>query len=186
MSELLTGSSQTVIYFSFRHTDLLLHAAFMICPNTPITIDVNIEERDELEVFEMGHAAFKAYIKTLQLAETDQSRREITRSRFRAALILATPYSLRLQSRGLYTVKDMININLPDLEMPLLLQSQVEALLTVAVAKSVKAKSTKTQKDYETNDKEYFDVPMIYDPKFQRGPFDPIGRAPRLGNILLY
>ena len=27
-----------------------------------------------------------------------------------------------------------------------------------------------------------FDVPMIYDPKFQRGPLDPYGRPPRIGN----
>lgn len=160
--------------------DLLIHAAFMICPNTPITIDVDDIDRQDLEVFEMGHAAFKAYVKTLQMADTDQSRREITRSRFRAALILATPYSLRLQSRELYTVNDIININLPDLEMPSMFQAQVEALLTVAVAKSVNAKSTKTSKDYATADKDHFDVPMIYDPKFQRGPFDPYGRAPRL------
>ena len=160
--------------------DIVLHAAFMVCPNVPKESD---DVEDPLTVREMGHAAFKAYIRTLQRAPDELKRRELTRSRFRAALILATPFSLKLQSEGTYTVQDLITVNLPNLKMPPVLQGQIEALLTVAIAQASNAKSAKTSKNYESADKSEFDVPMIYDPKFQRGPFDPYGRPPRLSGL---
>ena len=161
--------------------DILLHAAFLICPNA--LQNSTDDSEDPLATREMGHASFKAYIRTLQRAESDKERRELTRSRFRAALILATPYSLRLQADGTYTVADLITTNLPSLRMPPIYQAQVEALLTVSVAQATKSKAAKTTKDYAINDKNEFEVPMLYDPKFQRGPFDPYGRAPRLSGL---
>ena len=46
--------------------------------------------------------------------------------------------------------RDLISVNLPAYQMPEILQSQVEALLTVAVALSSKAKAAKTTKNYES------------------------------------
>ena len=155
--------------------DILLHAAFMICPNVlPIMTTAAAattagggssrgggggggEENknrfeDSLIMKDMGHAAFKCYIKTLQAANSESLRREITRSRFRSALILATPYSLAMQAEGVYTVKDLISsVNLPKYAMPPIYQAQIESLLTVAVAKSCKSKAARPPKNYESS-----------------------------------
>ena len=160
---------------------LLLHAAFLVTPHV-IPVPDGAED-DELTEREMGHNAFKNYIKTLQRADRDTERREITRSRFRAALILATPFTLNLQAEGNYIVEDLLTINLPDMQMPKLLQMQVESLLTIAVGLACNSKAAKVNKNYESSEKGDFDVPMVYDPKFQRGPLDPYGRPPRLEGL---
>ena len=67
-----------------------------------------------------------------------------------------------------------------------MLLEQVEASVSVAVSLASKARIAPTVKDFGIHDKDAFAVPMLYDPKFQRSPFDPYGRAPRLGSLLTF
>jgi len=129
----------------------------------------------------MGHAAFKAHSKAVAAANSDEERRELVRARFRAALLLTTPFSLRLRADGTSTVMDLVNrSDLNSLKFPPMLLSQIESLLSTAVSLSVSSKVAPTIRDHLTTSTEMFAVPMIFDPRFQRGPFDPYGRAPRL------
>ena len=139
--------------------ELMLHAGFLICPHVVVVPDG--ADDDELTEKEMGHNAFKNYIRHLQRVDSDEERREITRGRFRAALILTTPYTLRLQAEGNYSVEDLITENLPDLNMPKLLQMQVESLISIVIGFSVRSKAAKVPKNYKGGDKNEFDVPMV-------------------------
>ena len=62
------------------------------------------------------------------------------------------------------------------LAMPKPLQDQVEALLSVVVTMASNAKIVPVARDLMATGKELFTVPMMYDPKYQRSPFDPYGR----------
>jgi hypothetical protein len=160
--------------------DLLVHAAFLVCPFTRQIVQPNgtfINEDSQ-----MGHIAFKehtAYIQEL----SEEDKREAVRSRFRSALIMATPFSLRLKADNVYTVKDLIKMNLNDYTMPAMFQAQVEALLSVSISMATDAKVAPTVRNHLTTNKELFTVPMLYNPKFQRSPFDPYGKPQHLGPL---
>ena len=57
----------------------------------------------------------------------------------------------------------------------------MESLLYVAVALATTAKIYHTKRDTLQTAKELFSVPLMYDPRFQRSPFDALGRSMRLG-----
>ena len=67
--------------------------------------------------------------------------------------------------------------------MPLALQGQLEALLSVVSLTAAKAKPAFSYHNYEETNDEVFTVPLLYDNRFQRGPLDPYGRPPRLGKL---
>jgi hypothetical protein len=48
------------------------------------------------------------------------------RDRFRAALLEATPYCLRLRGDGCHTVLDLVKYNVPELNLPPALQVTIE------------------------------------------------------------
>lgn len=162
--------------------DLFTHAAFLVCPHVNEAGVTKDGKKEEVET-DMGHISFKAFVKSLQEAETENDRRELTRVRYRAALIMATPYCLRLKADGTHTVQDLINVNLPDVKMPPMLQAQVEACISVAVAGATNSKVVPTVRNHLSTNKEQFTISMTYDPRFQRGPWDPYGRAPRLEGL---
>ena len=159
--------------------ELLMHAAFLI---VPFVQKVKMPDGGIQEIpTEYGHAAFRAHTRALQNAISEEEKRELVRERFRAALMLTTPYTLRLKADGTLSVFDLLERpDLKSLGMPLVLLEQVEALLSTAVSLSVSSKVVPTVRDHLSTTKEIFTVPMIFDPKFQRGPFDPYGRAPRI------
>ena len=70
--------------------DLLLHSAFLVCPHS----------LPDGTSTEMGHYSFKCFVDALQRLPSDDAKREATRSRFRASLIMTTPYALRLKADG--------------------------------------------------------------------------------------
>ena len=159
--------------------ELLLHAAFMIVPYT---------SRDKVTgaetVMPMGQYSFKEFTAAMQVMESAKERREATRSRFRAALLMSTPYSLSLKADGVHTVQDLVKINLPDLNMPEVYMEQVESFLNVAVSLAVESKIAPTLRDFtKPNKVGEFSVPALFDPRFQLSPYDPYGRPPRLGPI---
>jgi len=49
------------------------------------------------------------------------------RDRFRAALLEATPYCLRLRGDGCHTVLDLVKYNVPELNLPPALQVTMES-----------------------------------------------------------
>lgn len=159
--------------------ELLMHAAFLV---VPFVEKVKLPGGEVLEIpTDYGHAAFKAHTKALQRANSEEDKRELVRERFRAALMLTTPYTLRLKADGTLSVMDLLERpNLGELGMPPALFDQVEALLSTAVSLSVSSKVVPTVRDHLSTSKEIFAVPMVFDPRFQRGPFDPYGRAPRI------
>ena len=159
--------------------ELLMHAAFLV---VPFVDKVKLPGGEVLEVpTDYGHAAFKAHTKALQRCNSEEEKRELVRERFRAALMLTTPYTLRLKADGTLSVMDLLERpNLGELGMPPALFDQVEALLSTAVSLSVSSKVVPSVRDHLSTSKEIFTVPMVFDPRFQRGPFDPYGRAPRI------
>ena len=131
----------------------------------------------------MGHAAFRAHVQEVQGATTEDDRRRLIRDRFREALLEATPYCLRLRQDDCCTVLDLVKYNVPELQLPPALQAQVESLLYVAVALATTAKIYHTKRETVQTAKEIFSVPLMYDPRFQRSPFDAMGRSMRLGPL---
>ena len=158
--------------------DLLLHAAFLVVPHVTTHTD-KFGTREEFS--EMGHLAFKAHTKSLQFMATEDERREAIRKRFRAALLLATPFALRLKADGIQTVKDLMDRAevVAKMNLPPQMHTQVESMLSTAVGAAVSAKQAPTIRDHCDTAATTFTVPMIYDNKFQRGPFDPYGKPPR-------
>ena len=63
-------------------------------------------------------------------------------------------------------------------------KAQVESLLYVAVALATTAKIYHTKRETLQTAKEMFSVPLMYDPRFQRSPFDALGRSMRLGKCM--
>ena len=93
---------------------------------------------------------------------------------------MATPYCLYLNDKGIYTIEDLLTVNLTDLKMPQELETQLEALLTIVVGKTSNAKIMPVLRDHLSTAEDLFMVPMMYDTKFQRNPLDPYGKPPRL------
>jgi len=159
---------------------LLMHAAFLSVPHVERRANkygIIVEKSTP-----WGHAAFKAHTKACQRVGSDEDRRrELVRERFRSCLLLTTPYTLRLKADGTLTVQDLVErTDLKKLGMNEALFDQVEALISTAISLSVSSKVVPTVRDHLSTSTEIFTVPMIFDPKFQRGPFDPYGRAPRI------
>ena len=163
---------------SAKAEDLLLHAAFLVVPHSTVRVDKFGTHEDFTE---MGHQAFKLHTKALQRYDSEDERREAVRKRFRAALLLSTPFSLRLKTEGILTVQDLVKSAeiVTKLNLPPQLHTQVESMLSTAVGAAVSAKQAPTIRDHCDTAAETFTVPMIYDQKFQRGPFDPYGKPPR-------
>jgi hypothetical protein len=82
---------------------------------------------------------------------------------------------------GVQTVMDLMNNSekVPSLQLPPIMETQVEALLSVAIGTATQAKVVPTVRDHVESAPDMFTVPMLYDNKFQRGPFDPYGVPPR-------
>lgn len=178
--------------------DIILHAAFLTCPfapdvkeETPVVLDESAVQEAKatvpapilnVETPAQGQAALKAHLQYVQTLDAEGAR-DATKRRYRAALIMSTPFSLRLRAANIMNAQSLANINLNDLNMPLPLMAQVEALLTVVTLTAAKAKPTFSYHDYEATNDEIFTVPLLYDPRFQLGPLDPYGRPPRLGKL---
>lgn len=128
----------------------------------------------------MGNQAFKLHTAEVLKLTDETQKREVIKERFRASFILTTPFTLYLKGKGVYTVDDLLRVNLRDLAMPAALETQLEVLLTAVVSKCVDAKIVPIPRDHLSTASELFTVPMFYDPKFQRSPLDPFGRPPRL------
>lgn len=168
--------------------NIFLHAAFLIVPYTR-TIEDNSgkiktkHKRTTRIESNMGNFAFKLYTEELLKLTTAEEKREAIKERFRACFILTTPFTLFLKNKHIYTVGDLLKVNLSDLALPKALEVQLEVLLVVVVSKCVDAKIIPVPRDHLSTAEELFTVPMFYDPKFQRSPFDPYGRPPRLQPI---
>jgi len=164
--------------------DIFLQAAFLVVPHIHYTYSSeivrgkNVNKKHRYESA-MGNIAFELHAAEL-LKMSPQQQRECVKERFRAAFILTTPYTLYLKSKKVYTVDDLLRVNISDLSLPQPLVIQLEVLLTAVVAKCVDARIVPIPRDHLSTAADMFTVPMYYDPKFQRSPFDPFGRPPRL------
>ena len=155
---------------------------------------------DQLDVFGNdksvtlhGHDFFLSFVRYLELLGTDpdltaeeveNEQREAIRERYRSALLLSTPFELRLKSSGVNTVSQLTRYDLSTLDLPQLYRFQIESMLSTAIAASVgvkEAENVKTGKHLPpVNNQIAFKVPLVYNNKFQRGPFDPFGVPPRV------
>lgn len=156
--------------------DFLLHAAFII-----VAHPLKDTAGNDIGHTEMGQGGFKAHMHELARTEDAEIKREIVRNRFREALLFSTPYTLRLRALGVNNVLDILTNTevIKTMEFPAIYETQVEALLSVAVGASASAKSAPLNKDAVKTAPEVFKVPLMFDPKFQRSPFDPYGQPPR-------
>jgi hypothetical protein len=159
--------------------DLFLHAAFLVVPHKRRRVDRRSGEMIESESV-MGNVSFKEHTKDLLKCATEEERREAVKERFRAAFILTTPFCLYLKNKRVYVVEDLMAVDLGDLQLPPPLRTQIEALLTIVVAKCADSRLMPVPRDLLSTAAELFTVPMLYDSRFQRSPFDPYGRPPRL------
>ena len=157
--------------------DLITHAAYIIVEHKR-----QIPYTNKFKIIETGHNAFKAHIHDLQLM-SEGDKKEAIKNRFRSALIMSTPFYLKLKVEGVLLVEDLLKVDFSSMNMPPMLQKQVEALLNVAVYAATNAKAAFTVRDHLSTNKEMFTIPMLYDPKFQRSPFDPYGRQPRFNAL---
>jgi hypothetical protein len=181
--------------------DIFLQAAFLVVPHVSYVPDLSgmrsgstsgkgnwAEQRSmkagslKMKRVEstMGNHAFKQHTAEVLKMTDENQKREAIKERFRAAFILTTPFTLYLKGKRVYTVDDLLRVNLRDLAMPPALETQLEVLLTAVVSKCVDAKIVPIPRDHVATAAELFTVPMFYDPKFQRSPLDPFGRPPRL------
>lgn len=168
--------------------DIFLQAAFLVVPHVSYVSNMetttSMRRRGPSSMVrvesEMGNAAFKLHTAALLKMTSEDAKREAVKERFRAAFILTTPFTLYLKCKRVYTVDDLLRVSLRDLQMPPALETQLEVLLTAVVAKCVDARIVPVAREHVATASEMFTVPMYYDPKFQRSPFDPFGRPPRL------
>lgn len=166
--------------------DIILHAAFLTCPfvpgeNNEETTGIPVEAVEVVDTPAMGQAAFRAHNHYIQSLVYEKDVKEATKRRYRAALIMSTPFNLKLKANKVYVAKDFLKVNIEELGMPPALQGQVEALLSVIALTAAKAKPAFSYHNYEAKNEDVFTIPLLYDPRFQRGPLDPYGRPPRLG-----
>lgn len=161
--------------------ELIIHACFLICPYAEELVSktgaVTVEQT------EMGHFAFKRFTGFVQGVASLPQRQEAVRKRYRAALLMATPFTLTMRANGVALVQDLVKVSLADYNMPPKMQEQVEALVSMAVSANSNAKVVPVVRDHLATNQETFVVPMAYDPKYQRSPFDPYGRPQRLAPI---
>lgn len=186
--------------------DIFIQAAFLIVPHTPVhnevlaiyrkvwstdntsSLDSSIFEGNESDAAllgrdsfkNMGNHAFKLYAMDLFLFSSSEEKEDFVRARFRAAVILTTPFTLYLKSKNITTVQQLLGIELLDLALPKPLFTQLEILLNIVVNKSMKAQMLPIPRDHGSLRETDFMVPMFYDTRFQRTPLDVFGRAPKL------
>lgn len=230
--------------------ELLLHAAFLVCPNVDevnrvleqyaeVSIErsnhsvqydlatialgdgykgfkrVNVSEfdpkkkyypyveegSDRLDVFGNdkaitlhGHDYFVKFAQYLDYiastpgvdsVEIESSQREAIRERYRTALLLSTPFELSLKASGVNSVSQLARYDLSVLELPQLYRTQIESMISTAIAAAVGVKETDNVNTGRhlppVNNQIAFKVPLLYNNKYQRGPFDPYGIPPRMG-----
>ena len=153
--------------------DLIVHAAFIVCSDD----DGGDDEAG------MGQEAYLRFAQQVLRSKSKEDRCKIVQNRFRKALAVSTPYVAHLHQRSCYTVLELAKSDLATTDMPLPLQQQVDALISSAVAMSANSrKAYLSNKSLEINRRELL-VPLLFDPKFQRSPFDPSGRPPRAATI---
>jgi hypothetical protein len=130
----------------------------------------------------MGNYAFKLYTMELLQIINENEKVDFIKSRFRASVIFTSPFTLYLKSKGIMTIKQLLSIDIKDLSLPSPLFIQLEILLNIIIStKIVKANLLTVPRDNYNLTKESYYIPMFYDKKFQRTPFDPYGRSIGLG-----
>ena len=175
------SSSSTWCSLSASVEDLFLQAAFLVVPHNDEGTDTVTKGDKE----EMGNSAFRAFCSWVTTLTSEVEKREAIRRRFRASFILVTPFCLHLKNiHHIHTVKQLLAKGLGKdtigEEIPIELFTQLEILLGQVVGRCVAAKTVPVPRAQQVRAPDMFTVPMIYDPKFQRSPFDPFGKPPRL------
>ena len=149
-------------------------------------------------------------------AKTELDSKICIRDRYRAAVILSTPFELQLQDLKVYSVRDLVTLTSDGVKgspsvakvlksMPKPFQLQLEALLSMVVSIEQQSnlypgageskvgsvlRTTAITKDPTPqpaqmvgpliDNPRLIQAPLVFDSKFQRGPFDPYGRPARL------
>lgn len=149
--------------------ELIVHAAFIVVSNSD-------------ESIELGQNQYLEHMRELLAVKSEEKMRLAVRTRYRHALQLCTPFLAQLRKRRCLTVRDLAVLDLDELGMPAPLFDQVDALLSTAIAKSAGSKTGFLS--FEGMDvTAKVRVPLVYDPKFQRSPFDPFGRSARVATL---
>jgi hypothetical protein len=210
---------------------MLQHAAFLVCPHkdNDELIAAGVEKGRMEGVFDdvgedgeteeekrMGHLAFMSFAQEMLSAPTENEVKICIRDRYRAAVILSTPYELRLQDLKVFSVRDLVTLTSDGVKgctkvadclrsMPRPYRLQLEALLSMVVSIEQNSsvypgagesntgtviRTTAITKDPNPkppqmvgpllDNPRLIQAPLVFDNKFQRGPFDPYGRPARM------
>jgi hypothetical protein len=205
--------------------------------NNPMTLyglfGVSEDDKETNEELRCGQLAFQSFTtQLLQHISTETELRDLIRQRYRAAVIISTPFELQFKELGIVTTGDLIRFmslgtaermttgggssanqkrRIFDIFSQMLkpYREQVEALLSMVISTSTHSKilpTTIQPRDTHTSgdtvisqhpqtqpsswsqgdtgplvdNPRLIQVPLAFDPKFQRGPLDPYGRPARL------
>jgi hypothetical protein len=167
--------------------ELIMHAAYLCVPFVPYAetrsdSDLSPTRRPTDMEDRMGQQEFTKHVQELQSLD-HQQKRDCVRQRYRAALLIATPFVLSLKDQEqVRTVRDLLTVSMASqTQIPLALRTQIEVLLSVVIAVSANAKIIPTHRNYLlSNNSSSFTIPTMFDPRFQRSPYDPYGRPARL------
>ena len=214
---------------------MLQHAAFLICPHkdNDALVASGVEKGKMEGVFDdpneaaetedekrMGHMAFMSFAQEMLTAPTEKDKKICIRDRYRAAVILSTPFELRLQDLKVFSVRDLVTLSSDGVKgskavadcirsMPKPYRLQLEALLSMVISLHEKSntlpgagecnvgtliRTTAITKDPNPKPSQIvgplidnprlIQAPLVFDKKFQRGPFDPYGRPARMPHQL--
>lgn len=146
--------------------EIFVHAAFLVLPHG-----------DDEDAQDMGQHAFQLFGMDLTDGRGEQQQAELVRRRFRAAVMLTTPYTLLLKEQGILTAQQLLEADLTALQLPAALFAQMEIFLNTLSNRMAGARLLPVLRDHSSlRKKEEFMVPMFYDTRFQRTPLDPRGR----------
>lgn len=149
--------------------ELLVNAAFLILPHGGPGSNE-----------EMGQHSFQRFAADIiDPSHSDEYREDLIRRRFRAAVMLATPYTLALKERNVMTAEQLMQIDLREYNLPPALYSQVEITCNSLSYRMADARILPVLRDQasQRNPSDFL-VPMFYDTRFQRTPFDVFGKTP--------
>ena len=182
---------------------LIIHAAFIVAPHVTL-VDVLQPDYDlkkylfQQESLMTGQAAdyvgLKDHLNEIQRLRSEEDRKIVMRARLDQAKEMVGHVLQCAKGYGMRTVYDLVRSDLTVLGMHPCLREQVDQLLNVVVAGAIKSKArvnarilqqplTISDSVSKRGRSKANSEPLMFDPRFQRSPFDPYGCPPRTLNL---
>eukprot|EP01041_Mallomonas_annulata_P007287 gene7287-14864_t len=179
-----SSSSSTIAWMNLKAdiNELFQHAGYLVCRHIPLQTLKKTDFIDNGEG-ELGESAFLAHLTEIHQLQLEEHKKESIRCRVQRTAQLVDPYIFALRSNGIHSIMDLIQTNLDAYSLPVELQLKIESLLNIAVAHAIETKVSIASKKFPQQKTKNAKLPLTYDPRYQRSPFDPCGRPPRLTTL---